>query len=66
MMRFCQSSNHILAESQTSVIPNKKIKRKAPTDELSLLCGIYDQEASEENGTWLFDLLLPNVPAYLS
>ena len=44
---------------------DKKWKRKASTNELSLLCSIYDQEANEDNGTWLYNLLLPTVPAYL-
>ena len=45
--------------------PDKRLRREAETNELSLLRSIHDQEASEENGTWLCYLLLPNVPTYL-
>jgi NAD(P)-dependent dehydrogenase (short-subunit alcohol dehydrogenase family) len=45
--------------------PEKKCKRKASTDEMSLLCSICDQEASKANKTGLCNLLLPNVPAFL-
>jgi CubicO group peptidase (beta-lactamase class C family) len=46
--------------------PDKRLRREAETNALSLLRSIHDQEASEENGTWLCSLLLPNVPTYLS
>jgi transposase-like protein len=45
--------------------PDKRLRREAETNELSLLRRIHDQEASEENGTWLCYLLLPHVPTYL-
>ena len=46
--------------------PDKKCKRKASTDEMSLVCSICDQEASKAHRTGLCNLLLPNVPAFLS
>ncbi len=41
---------------------DKRTEREDEAHELSLLCGIYDPEASEENETWFPDILLPNVP----
>ena len=42
---------------------DKKWKWKASTNEMSLLCNIYDQEAQEEDGTGLRNALLLNMPA---
>ncbi|HEX4715643.1 MAG TPA: hypothetical protein VH164_12035, partial [Ktedonobacteraceae bacterium] len=36
--------------------PDKKCKRKASPDEMSLLCSVCDQEASKANRTGLCDL----------
>lgn len=45
--------------------PEKRFEREASIHELSFLCRIHDQKASEENRTGLCNLLLFDVSTYL-